>query len=100
MTTSQNLTETQQDTLEELIHDQASQHGSDAVNSGEQEDFLRTHGWTETQIAAAKEGDLDETVHDAASQIASDAINAGDGWDFLLTNGWSAQDIRARIGAE
>lgn len=97
MTDSQHLTDDQQDALDDLVHDQASQHGSDAINSGEQEDFLRTHGWTQDQIEAAREGDLDEIVHDVASQVGSDAVNSGEGWDYLLTNGWTSQEIAARI---
>jgi hypothetical protein len=38
------------DALHELVHDAASQIASDALNSGEGEQFLLSNGWTQEQI--------------------------------------------------
>lgn len=98
MSTIENLTEQQQDILDDLVHDTASQTASNAINAGEQDEFLRALGHSEDDIAAAIADDVDEAVHDAAASEASDAINGGDGWAYLLANGWSEQDIRDRLG--
>lgn len=46
------LTETQRDVLNEIVHDVASQSVSNAINGGEQEQFLTSYGWTESEILA------------------------------------------------
>lgn len=38
------------DDLNDLVHDVASQIASDAINAGDQRDFLKSHGWTDEDI--------------------------------------------------
>lgn len=47
------LDEDQQEALDELTHDTASQIASNAINSGEQVDFLLANGWSLDQVVAA-----------------------------------------------
>lgn len=39
-----------QDALEELVHEQASELASNAINSGQEVDFLLSNGWTQQDI--------------------------------------------------
>jgi hypothetical protein len=48
---SESLDDDQQSDLDELVHDVASQIASDAINAGDQIDFLLSQGWTTEQIA-------------------------------------------------
>lgn len=38
------------DELNDLVHDVASQIASDAINAGDQREFLKSHGWTDEDI--------------------------------------------------
>lgn len=42
--------EARAEALDELVHEQASQIASDAINAGEQIEFLLSHGWTQEQV--------------------------------------------------
>lgn len=93
------LTDDQQNDLDELVHDVASQIASNAINADEGMDFLLSLGYAEHVAKDMLAGDEpDEVIHDAAAAEASDAINSGRGWDFLLTYGWTNEEIKTRLG--
>lgn len=47
------LSESDLDALNETVHDAAAQEASNAINSGEQIDFLLARGWTLDDIRTA-----------------------------------------------
>ena len=44
------LTDYQQEQLDELVHDTGSNQASNAINQGEQIEYLLVNGWTLAQI--------------------------------------------------